>query len=114
MRLKGNQVAEFVFAVIEDQTDQKLRTILKDNVAKTWETLVETGTGVAYGVLKDGKPAGFLLGVYFSEIMSGQRQAFEFLWVVSPDKKSGGVAKTLLKEFEDDARKAGCQAVLIG
>lgn len=71
--------------------------------------MMEAGTGVAYG-----SDAGFLLGFHCVDLMTGKRKGYEFLWMLRPDKRSGGGALKLLAEFEEGAKQDGCVAVVVG
>jgi GNAT superfamily N-acetyltransferase len=116
MRLLENQVAEFIRAVndLSNPNWEVTSYLDTDLQIKNWKALVNRGIGVAYGILRDNKPAGFLMGIHTEDLMDGKRKAYEILWLVHPAHRSKQAALELLHEFENGAAKAGCEAVVIG
>jgi len=109
MRLNSDQLEQYVKPVIESQTEPTLEPIDADHLIGAWKAMMDAGTGVAYG-----SDAGFLLGLHCMDLMTGKRKAFEYLWMVRPDKRAGGEAMKLLVEFEDGAKYDGCVAIVVG
>lgn len=114
MKLGIDQMRIYVRFVVEDQTDEYLKLIKPVTLISHWERLMEAGLGVAYGINDGLRPIGFLLGLWMVEFLTGEKKAFEVLWLVSPDKRKGGTALELLKEFEMDARKQNCEQLVLG
>jgi hypothetical protein len=109
MQLTADQLEQYVKPVIESQTSPTLEPIDADHLIGSWKAMMESGGGVAYG-----SDAGFLLGLHCTDLMTGKRKAFEYLWMCRPDKRSGGEALKLLVEFEDGAKFDGCVAIVVG
>jgi len=119
MRLTIEQMETFVRAVNTDHDswkhDEKIvYHIDSDRVVAAWTKLMSEGTGVAYGVIREGQPAGFLLGIYTDDLLTGERTGYEYLFMVHRAHRFGNVALGLLQEFEDGAREAGCKKTVIG
>lgn len=110
---------KFVKAVNVDHDswghDEKvLHHVDSDVTIANWRNVMQSGIGVAYGIEREGGPAGFLLAVHSRDLQTGEKRASEFLWMVSPKHRKGGTAQELLKEFEDDAKMAGCTSIVVG
>lgn len=115
MRLTAEQIPEFVQTVMNDRIQEKVAFINREYLIPTWRALVEAGAGVAYGVVNDaGEIGGFLLGTYSVSPLTGRKTAYEFLWIVPLHEKVVSAGLRLLREFESDAREAGCLEVVIG
>jgi hypothetical protein len=123
MKLKQEQLSEFLITVLDSRPELKERPpggfaqISVPSLVESWTNMMDLGSGVAYGSVSDvGKPIGFLLGFHSIDPMTGVRTGFEFLWVTSP-KSAGrprGVGTALLKEFEEGAKLDGCEQIVIG
>src|SRR6266702_7964380 len=104
MRLNPNQITEFVNVVLDSQTEKDFSWIDRGHLITSWFNLMNVGSGVAYGHSDNEVPAGFLLGIHTKDLATGIKKAFEYLWMVSPDKRSGRIALRLLQEFESGAK----------
>ena len=115
MRLELYNLKYFIVSVVNSiKHIPGYEGINADMLTESWKTAMKAGTGVAYGYSRNGNPTGILLGVYVDSPLSGEREASEYFWAVHPDERKNGIALNLLREFEDDARKAGCKSVVIG
>lgn len=85
-----------------------------ESVTSAWKNMMPSGIGAAYGVTVNDFPAGFLLGLFITDLITGLPQAVEYLWMVSPKHRNGGTALRLLKTFENDAREKGCRNIVCG
>lgn len=116
--LTAEQIRGFVEPVVREHCasafPEHLENIKTDYLISSWEILMKSGIGCAYGIEKDGAPAGFLLGLYTMDMIIGQMQATEYLWVVSPQHRKGGAALRLLDRFERDAVAKGIKRILCG
>lgn len=108
MRLNADQLEEFVRPVIEAQTEPTLEPIAVEYLMSSWRAMMNSDA-VAYG-----SDAGFLLGFFTTDVMTGKRKAYEYLWMLRPDKRSNGEGLKLLAEFEEGAKHDGCVAVVVG
>lgn len=109
MRLNADEMETLVRRIVSSQTEATLEPINADSLVEYWRKMMVTGTGVAYG-----SEAGFLLGVHTVDVMTGKRKAFEYLWLLHPDKREGRAALALLDEFESGAAQDGCVSVIAG
>lgn len=114
MRLDSWQINEFVTTVMKAQVEKDFSWIDREFLVESWVNSMDAGPGVAYGITESGGPIGFLLGIHTHEPMTGIKKAFEYLWMVSPQKRSGAAALRLLKEFEAGAKQDGCVNVVLG
>lgn len=115
MRLNAEQIPEFVQTVMNDRIQEKVAFINREYLIPTWQALVEAGAGVAYGVVNDtGEIGGFLLGTYSVSPLTGRKTAYEFLWIVPLHEKVPNAGIKLLREFEKEAKEAGCLDSVIG
>ncbi len=104
-------VRDFVTAVIHGQAADFVKS---EVMIPNWEKLIESGAGRGYGLVIDDKRAGFLFGLITDDLLSGEKYAFEYLWIVWPEYRSGAASLGLLKQFEADAKQAGCKKIFCG
>lgn len=111
VKLAGSDVRNFVTDVIKDEA---VNFVKAETMIPNWESLIVAGVGRGYGLIRDGKRVGFLLGLITDDLLSGEKQAFEYLWIVMPECRAGAGAIGLLKQFEADARNEGCKQIHCG
>lgn len=115
MRLTAAQIPEFVQTVMNDRIQEKVAFINREHLIPTWQALVEADAGVAYGVVNDaGEIGGFLLGTHAVSPLTGRKTGYEFLWMIPLHEKVPNAGIKLLREFEKDAKDAGCLDSVIG
>lgn len=117
MRLTVEQLPEYVLTVNAGEYGHDKSIIFHINselVIAAWTKLLNNGHGVAYGIAADGHPEGFLLGIHTEDLLTGERKAYEYLWMVLPKYRAGNTSLCLLNEFEAGALADGCQSTVIG
>ena len=62
----------------------------------------------------DGIIDGFIGGFIFEHLGAGNLFAMELLWYVTQEKRNTGTGSSLLREFEQWAKKQGAEGVFIG
>jgi GNAT superfamily N-acetyltransferase len=82
--------------------------------AAAWARMMQYDTAVMLGAIGGNMCAGFLAGLIVPDLLSGQMQGVEFLWLAQPGHRKGGIALRLLKEFERVAKDRGCGVILCG
>jgi hypothetical protein len=89
-----------------------------DTLSALWVPLIVADVGRAYGnVGTDGNvaiPAGFLLGMFITDPISGEKQAVQCLWMQAPGERRGHAALALFRQFEADAKEKQCNRILSG
>lgn len=111
--LKAGEVLDFVKSVVSAQ-EGVLAKVNVPFLSAAWSSLVERGTGVAFSIRKDSKPAGFLLALYTPDMITGDLFAIQYLWMVDPTAGLGRDAFRLLDAFEAEAKVRGCKKILGG
>jgi len=76
--------------------------------------LLKGDIGVFFGGFSGVKPVGFLAGLHIADMMTGMKQAVEYLWVVIPEYRKTGIGIRLFKRFEEDAKANHCKMVVCG
>lgn len=80
-----------------------------------WRGFLETSDGLAYALLDEiGNAVGILLALKSFDMLTGERQCLEFLWLVAPSARKSGHAVKLLDALEIDAKAAGCVRIICG
>jgi hypothetical protein len=75
-----------------------------------WGRMMQHGTAVAFGAYDGGTPVGWIGGFIVPDILTGEMNGIEYLWVRVP----GHDGRELLKAFEKKAWNAGCRVVVCG
>lgn len=78
-----------------------------------WQTLIELGAGYILLLEDDGKVVGFLSALVMPDPFNGVHMAAETCWFVSKSHRQGLAPIRLIREFETEARKRGCERALM-
>lgn len=113
MELSIEDIPHFVNTVLDAQTED-FSELHRGSIIAGWETLMESGSGAAYGLLEGEKPVGFLLAICCNDLMTGKLKSFEYLLMVDPAYRAGGTALRLIQEFESDSKEKGCIEAVLG
>lgn len=115
MRLNEDQLEAFIIPVMEQaRVTEFLPEFTPGVVVANWRKIMAAGIGRAYGITREGKPAGFLLATHANDMFSGKRKGFEFFFEVDPKYRSDAAAMELISEFEQGAREDGCESIVVG
>lgn len=85
-----------------------------DHFCQVFHNLLKSGIGVFFGGFQGAEPIGFLAGMHIADMMTGVRQAIEYLWVVVPEHRNTGIGMKLFETFEADAKADGCRMIVCG
>lgn len=77
----------------------------------SWIKLIDSDIGAIFVNEIDGEMRGMLGGLFFPCTMTGQLEALEGFWFVSPGERGKVGAIRLLMTFEAEAKKRGCYRV---
>lgn len=86
----------------------------EQRIYPTWRELLSTGRGIGFAIAQNGKAEGFLLGLLTFDMLTNEKQALEFLWLVAPSARRNGNGLRLLEAFENVAKNSGCVRVICG
>lgn len=75
-----------------------------------WTQFINAGLGVIF-LLEDDGIKGFLGGIKYLDINTGDLTATECFWYVGKARRGGGI--TLLRGFEEWAKGEGCKRVMM-
>lgn len=89
--------------------------IQSSRLVPNWNGFLESGDGLVYALLNDTAHAvGILLALKSFDMLTGEKQMLEFLWLVAPSARKGGFAARMLDALEADAKAAGCVRIIAG
>lgn len=74
-----------------------------------WRTYIESGIGAIFGLFMGEELAGVMGALIFPEPNSGEKQAMEMFWFVTPKARGRGLS--LLPKYEEWARAEGAKQI---
>ena len=80
-----------------------------EHTIKEYKRIIESGTGIVFALIEDGKVVGGVGGVKFIDIHYPRLLAVETFWFVLPEYRGGGIK--LLIRFEQWAKDNNCERV---
>jgi hypothetical protein len=114
MMLSAKQFSAFVYHVVH-RFETPHNKVNIDTLSALWVPLIGSDVGRAYSNRDaDGHPAGFLLGMFITDPISGEKQACACLWMQAPGQRRDRAALTLFRQFEADAKELKCNRILSG
>lgn len=112
-RLVVWELEPFIDAVVKKQSG-KLAQVNVPFLSNAWRGLLENNVGIAFAIYNGETPAGFLLGLFTNDMITGDLYAIQYLWMVDPEYRPGGTALRLYDAFEKEAQFQKCKRVLGG
>lgn len=115
-KLTPEQLEPFISSVVSSfGRNELLSQVRVDKVASSWGNTISAGVGFCYAArLPDDTPAGFLLALHVDDLISGEKHAIEYLWLVTRAGRRLGLSQALFAAFEADAKTAGCYRIVAG
>lgn len=115
-KLSPEQLENFITPIVRSYAPEDLLSQVRvDKVAASWRDFIRLGVGFCYaGETAEGKPGGFLLALHTDDLISGEKHALEYLWMVARDNHNPRLALALFSAFEADAKSAGCYRIVAG
>jgi GNAT superfamily N-acetyltransferase len=85
-----------------------------DGLATKWTSLPAESRETFIMYWGPANPVGILLALFVPCMITGLKQALEYLWLVRPAFRAKGSSLKLLEAFEREARIRGCAQMVVG